>query len=59
LGTTPHALVLAWILARSPAVIVIPSARTVDHALDSVGAAGLTLSQSDLAAITTAEFSRG
>jgi aryl-alcohol dehydrogenase-like predicted oxidoreductase len=58
LGTTPHALVLAWILARSPAVIVIPSARTVDHALDSVGAAGLTLSQSDLAAITTAEFSR-
>ena len=58
LGTTPHALVLAWILARSPSVIVIPSARTVDHALDSVSAAGLTLSQSELAAITTAEFSR-
>jgi len=58
LGTTPHALVLAWILARSPAVIVIPSARTVDHAVDSVSAAGLTLNQSELAAITTAEFSR-
>jgi aryl-alcohol dehydrogenase-like predicted oxidoreductase len=58
LGTTPHALVLAWVLARSPSVIVIPSARTVEHALDSVSAADLTLSETDLAAITTAEFSR-
>jgi aryl-alcohol dehydrogenase-like predicted oxidoreductase len=39
-------------------VIVIPSARTVEHALDSVGAAALTLSETDLAAITRAEFSR-
>jgi aryl-alcohol dehydrogenase-like predicted oxidoreductase len=58
LGTTAHALVLAWLLARSPSVIVIPSARTVEHALDSVSAADLTLSEADLAAITTAEFSR-
>ena len=58
LGTTPHALVLAWVLARSPSVIVIPSARVVEHALDSVSAAELTLSEADLAAITTAEFSR-
>lgn len=58
LGVTPHALVLAWALARSPAVIVIPSARTVEHALDSIGAAELSLSESDLAAITAAEFSR-
>jgi aryl-alcohol dehydrogenase-like predicted oxidoreductase len=58
LGVTPHALVLAWVLARSPAVIVIPSARTVEHAVDSTGAAELTLSESDLAAITAAEFSR-
>jgi aryl-alcohol dehydrogenase-like predicted oxidoreductase len=58
LGTTPHALVLAWVLARSPAVIVIPSARTVEHALDSVTAAELNLSEADLAAITAAEFSR-
>jgi aryl-alcohol dehydrogenase-like predicted oxidoreductase len=58
LGTTPHALVLAWVLARSPSVIVIPSARSVEHALDSVSAADLTLSEADLAAITTAEFSR-
>jgi aryl-alcohol dehydrogenase-like predicted oxidoreductase len=58
LGVTPHALVLAWVLARSPGVIVIPSARTVEHAVDSTGAAELTLSESDLAAITAAEFSR-
>jgi aryl-alcohol dehydrogenase-like predicted oxidoreductase len=58
LGVTPHALVLGWVLARSPAVIVIPSARSVEHAVDSASAADLTLSESDLAAITTAEFSR-
>jgi aryl-alcohol dehydrogenase-like predicted oxidoreductase len=58
LGTTPHALVLAWVLARSPSVIVIPSARIVEHALDSVIAADLTLGEADLTAITTAEFSR-
>ena len=58
LGVTPHALVLAWVLARSPAVIVIPSARTVEHAQDSAGAAELALSEADLSAITAAEFSR-
>jgi aryl-alcohol dehydrogenase-like predicted oxidoreductase len=58
LGTTPHALVLAWVLARSPSVLVIPSARTVEHALDSVTAGDLNLSEMDLSAITAAEFSR-
>jgi aryl-alcohol dehydrogenase-like predicted oxidoreductase len=58
LGVTPHALVLAWVLARSPAVVVIPSARTVEHATDSTTAAELHLSEGDLAAITSAEFSR-
>jgi aryl-alcohol dehydrogenase-like predicted oxidoreductase len=58
LGVTPHALVLAWVLARSPAVVVIPSARTVEHARDSTGAAELVLSEADLSAITAAEFSR-
>jgi aryl-alcohol dehydrogenase-like predicted oxidoreductase len=58
LGVTPHALVLAWVLARSPAVIVIPSARIVEHALDSISAAELSLSEADLSAITAAEFSK-
>ncbi len=58
LGVSAHAVVLAWALAQSPSVIVIPSARTVDHALDSVGAADLVLGEDDLAAIDAAEFSR-
>ena len=58
LGVTPHALVLAWVLARSPAVIAIPSARSAEHVLDSISAADLGLSESDLSAITAAEFSR-
>jgi aryl-alcohol dehydrogenase-like predicted oxidoreductase len=58
LGVTPHALVLAWVLAQSPSVIVIPSARTVEHALDSTAAGEVVLSQSDLSAISAAEFSR-
>jgi aryl-alcohol dehydrogenase-like predicted oxidoreductase len=58
LGVSAHAVVLAWALAQSPTVIVIPSARTVDHALDSAGAADLVLGANDLAAIDAAEFSR-
>jgi aryl-alcohol dehydrogenase-like predicted oxidoreductase len=58
LGVSAHAVVLAWALAQSPTVIVIPSARTVEHALDSVGAADLVLGADDLAAIDAAEFSR-
>lgn len=58
LEVSAHAVVLAWALAQSPTVIVIPSARTVEHALDSVGAAEVALSPEDLAAIDAAEFSR-
>jgi aryl-alcohol dehydrogenase-like predicted oxidoreductase len=58
LGVSAHALVLAWVMSKSPMVIPIPSARRVEHALDSMGAAGLELSPEDLAAIDRAEFSR-
>jgi len=58
LGVSAHALVLAWALSKSPAVIVIPSARRAAHALDSVRAAALELSADDLEAIDRAEFSR-
>jgi aryl-alcohol dehydrogenase-like predicted oxidoreductase len=58
LGVSAHALVLAWVLAQSPAVIVIPSARRVEHALDSVSAGEVELSADDLAAIDRAGFSR-
>ena len=58
LGVSAHAVVLAWVLAQSPAVIAIPSARRVEHALDSVRAADLALSEADLRAIDEAEFDR-
>jgi aryl-alcohol dehydrogenase-like predicted oxidoreductase len=58
LKVSAHQLVLAWVLAQSPVVLVIPSARTIEHARDSTGAAELQLSASDLAAIDRAEFSR-
>ena len=58
LGVSAHAVVLAWVLAQGPAVIVIPSARSVEHALDSLGAGDLVLPPDDLAAIDGAEFSR-
>jgi aryl-alcohol dehydrogenase-like predicted oxidoreductase len=58
LGVTPHAIVIAWVLAQSPTVIVIPSARVVEHALDSVGAGALELSEEDLAEVDRAVFSR-
>jgi aryl-alcohol dehydrogenase-like predicted oxidoreductase len=58
LGVSAHVLVLAWALGQSPGVIVIPSARTTDHAVDSAGAAALTLSPGDLSAIEQAEFPR-
>ena len=53
-----HAVALAWALAQSPTVIVIPSARTTEHASDSVSAANLELTANELAAIDRAEFSR-
>jgi aryl-alcohol dehydrogenase-like predicted oxidoreductase len=58
LRVSAHQLVLAWVLAQSPAVLVIPSARTVEHARDSTRAAELHLSPADLADIDRAEFSR-
>jgi aryl-alcohol dehydrogenase-like predicted oxidoreductase len=57
-GVSPHAVVLAWVLAQGATVIPIPSARTVAHALDSPTAAGIDLTPAERAAIDGAEFSR-
>ena len=56
LGFSPHALVLAWVLAQGPTVIAIPSARRVEHAMDAARAADIVLSATrDLLRITEAE----
>jgi aryl-alcohol dehydrogenase-like predicted oxidoreductase len=56
-GVSAHAVVIAWVLGRAPNVIVIPGARTVAHALDSVSAAEVRLTPEEDEAIEAAEFS--
>jgi aryl-alcohol dehydrogenase-like predicted oxidoreductase len=58
LGASPHAIVIAWVLALGPNVIPIPGARTEAHARDSAEAAELDLSESDVQDINRALFSR-
>jgi aryl-alcohol dehydrogenase-like predicted oxidoreductase len=57
-GRSPHAVVLAWVLAQGPTVIAIPSARRVDNVVDSAAAADLELTSEDLDAISKSEFDR-
>ncbi len=56
-GVSSHAVVLAWVLSRGSNVIIIPGARTAEHALSSVEAADLDLGEEELGAIDAAEFS--
>jgi aryl-alcohol dehydrogenase-like predicted oxidoreductase len=58
-GASAHAVVIAWLMALGRTVIPIPGARTPEHALDSLGAAGLLLEPQERAAIDNAMFSRG
>ena len=58
-GASPHAVVLAWVLAQGPTVIPIPGARTVEHAVDAAGAASIELSAEDLREIEEADFPAG
>ncbi len=55
-GVSAHAVALAWVLSRSPNVIAIPGARTVEHARDSAVAAPLVLDSQELQVIEQAEF---
>jgi aryl-alcohol dehydrogenase-like predicted oxidoreductase len=46
-GATPSQIALAWLLARSPNVIVIPGTSSVAHLEENVGARKVTLSGDD------------
>jgi pyridoxine 4-dehydrogenase len=48
LGTRPMAVALAWLLQRSPNILLIPGTSSVVHLRENVSAAGLTLSEDDL-----------
>lgn len=57
LGASPHAVVLAWVMAQGPNVIPIVGARSVATALDSTTVPSLQLTADDIAAIDRAQFS--
>ncbi len=52
-----HTVVLAWVLAVSPNVIIIPGARSIRNVLGSAEAVSLDLSQDEQDSIKAAEFS--
>src|SRR5579884_1611115 len=49
LNATPMAVALAWLLQRSPNILLIPGTSSVAHLRSNVAAAALTLSEDDLA----------
>jgi aryl-alcohol dehydrogenase-like predicted oxidoreductase len=49
---SPHQVVLAWLLARSPRILPIPGTGSAGHVAENVAAAGLRLTPDDIAAIT-------
>jgi aryl-alcohol dehydrogenase-like predicted oxidoreductase len=53
-GMSPHRLVLAWMLAKSPVVVAIPGARRVESIADSAKAANVELSAGDVALVEAA-----
>ncbi len=48
---SPHQLVLAWMIAKSPVVIPIPGGRRIESVVDSAHAADLKLSAADVGEI--------
>lgn len=53
LGATPMAVALAWLLQRSPNVLLIPGTRSVTHLHENIAGAGLELSDVDIADLDT------
>ena len=51
-GATEHQVVLAWLLAISPAILPIPGTGSPAHAEDNIGAASLELSPQEIRAIS-------
>src|SRR3954469_2968430 len=49
LDATPSQVALAWLLQKSPVILPIPGTKSVDHLAENLGAAGLSLSDEDMA----------
>ncbi len=53
LGAAPMAVALAWLLQRSPNILLIPGTSSIGHLRENVAGAGLALSEGDLAELET------
>ena len=53
-GVSPSQLALAWLLHRSPVILPIPGTSSVAHLEDNVAAAGVSLTDDELTALTEA-----
>jgi aryl-alcohol dehydrogenase-like predicted oxidoreductase len=51
LGATPMQVALAWLLGRSPNILLIPGTSSVAHLRENLAAPGLTLPKEELAAL--------
>ncbi|MFD6390054.1 aldo/keto reductase family oxidoreductase [Nocardia sp. NPDC060259] len=49
LGTTPMSVALAWLLQRSPNILLIPGTSSTAHLRENIVGAGLSLSDEDVA----------
>ncbi|OEV39530.1 hypothetical protein HS99_0002260 [Kitasatospora aureofaciens] len=49
LNATPRSVALAWLLQRSPNILLIPGTSSVAHLRENVAGAALPLSEDDLA----------
>jgi aryl-alcohol dehydrogenase-like predicted oxidoreductase len=56
--TTPIAVALAWLLQRSPNILLIPGTSSVSHFHDNVASATMELSPEDVAELDTIATSR-
>ena len=57
-GATERQIVLAWLLAISPAIVPIPGTGSPEHAEENVAAAAIELSRDELEAISRGGLSR-
>ena len=53
LGTSPHQVALAWLLRRSPTMVLIPGTSSLAHLRENIAAAGLHLPPDALAELDT------
>ena len=53
LGASPHQVALAWLLQRSPAIVLIPGTSSVAHLRENVAAADLVLPADAVAELDT------